>query len=100
MASAEVVQLYLTHPGVAGAPLRALKGFHRVNLERGQKKTISFRLRDRDLSVVDQTGRHRVPAGRVELWVGGGQPVRRSGLPDPVGARTQFTITGEATLPQ
>ena len=32
MAGDEVVQLYLTHPGVAGAPIRALKGFQRVHL--------------------------------------------------------------------
>ena len=31
----EVAQLYLSFPDVAGAPLRALRGFQRVHLEAG-----------------------------------------------------------------
>jgi beta-glucosidase len=99
MAGDEVVQLYLTHPGVAGAALRALQGFQRIHLDRGQRKTVSFTLRDRDLSIVDEAGKHRIVPGNVDVWIGGGQPVARSGLPKPVGARTQFRITTEATLP-
>ncbi len=99
MAGDEVVQLYLTHPGAAAAPLRALQGFQRVHLERGQKRTVSFTLRDRELSVVDDSGKRRIVAGRVDVWVGGRQPVSRPGLPETAGARAQFTITGEATLP-
>lgn len=95
----EVVQLYLSHPGVVGAPLRALKGFQRVHLERGQRKTASFTLRDRDLSIVNERGEHRIVAGKVEVWVGGGQPAARSGLPKPAGVPARFTITDEATLP-
>src|SRR4029077_17394151 len=44
----EVVQLYATHEGVAGAPLRALRGFQRIHLDRGQTKTVTFQLHDRD----------------------------------------------------
>ncbi len=99
MAGDEVVQLYLNHAGVPGAPIRALKGFQRVHLGRGEKKTISFRLHDRDLSVVDETGKHRILPGKVEVWIGGGQPVGRSGLPKTAGVQTQFTILDEATLP-
>jgi beta-glucosidase len=99
MAGDEVVELYLTHPGVAGAPLRALKGFQRVHLARGQKKTVSFTIRDRDLSIVDEAGKHRIVPGTVKVWIGGGQPVSRPGIPKPAGAETQFTITSEATLP-
>jgi beta-glucosidase len=99
MAGDEVVQLYLTHSGVAGAPLRALKGFQRVHLNRGEKKTVSFTLRDRMLSVVDEEGKTRIMPGAVEVWVGGGQPRSRAGLAKAAGATTQFTIAGEATLP-
>jgi beta-glucosidase len=99
MPADEVVELYLTHPGVPGAPLRALKGFQRIHLTRGQKKTVSFTIRDRDLSIVDGSGKHRIVPGTVKVWIGGGQPVSRDGLPKPAGAETQFTITGEATLP-
>jgi beta-glucosidase len=99
MAGDEVVQIYLTHPGVSGAAQRALKGFQRVHLDRGQKKTVSFALGDRDLSIVDADGKHRIVAGVVQVWVGGGQPISRRGLPETAGARTQFTIATDATLP-
>ena len=100
LAGDEVVQLYLTHPGISGAPLRALQGFQRVHLEPGQTKTVTFDLANRQLGVVDETGNHRVLPGKVEVWIGGGQPVSRAGLPKTAGAQTQFTITGEATLPE
>ncbi len=99
VAGEEVVQLYLTHPGIAGAPLRSLKGFQRVQLARGQKRTVSFKLGDRNLSIVDEAGAHRIVPGKVDVWVGGGQPLTRSGLPKTAGAETQFTITSEAKLP-
>jgi beta-glucosidase len=99
MGGDEVVQLYLTHPGIAGTPLRALKGFQRLHLDPGKKKTVTFTLRDRELSLVDDAGRHRILPGKVELWIGGGQPTTRSGLTKASGVSGQFVITQEATLP-
>ena len=99
MAGDEVVQLYLTHPGITGAPLRALQGFQRVHLDRGEKKTVSFTLKDRALSLVDDAGKRRIMPGNVDVWIGGGQPLVRSGLPKTAGAQTKFTITSNATLP-
>jgi beta-glucosidase len=99
MAGEEVVQLYVTHPGKAGAPLRALKGFERVHLDRGQTKTVSFTLSDRALSIVDPDGKRRIEVGTVQLWIGGGQPTTRASLPKTAGAQTQITITSEAALP-
>lgn len=95
----EVAQLYLTHTGVLGAPLRSLQGLQRVHLNAGEQKAISFTLRDRDLSVVDQNGRHRILRGKVDVWVGGGQPISSPGRRAPAGAKRQFMITSEATLP-
>ncbi len=100
MAGDEVVELYLRHPGVAGAPSRALQGFRRLHLDRGEKKTVSFTMRDRDLSIVDPAGKRRIVPGKVEAWVGDGQPVVRQGLPKTSGARAEFAITSEATLPE
>ena len=99
VAGEEVVQLYLTHPGVPGAPLRALKGFQRIHLDKGEKRTVLFTLRARDLSIVDESGKHRIVPGRVDVWVGGAQPVSRKGLTPPAGMKTQFAITSGATLP-
>jgi beta-glucosidase len=99
VAGDEVVQLYLTHPGVAGAPLRALKGFQRIHLDKGEKKTVAFVLRARDLSIVDESGKHKVVPGQVDVWVGGGQPVSRKGLTPAAGLKTQFAIAQAAVLP-
>jgi beta-glucosidase len=100
MAGDEVVELYLTHAGFAGAPLRALQGFQRIHLDRGEKKTVSFTLRDRDLSVVDQAGKRRIVPGRVEVWIGSGQPTALARVPQPAGGRTEFSVTSESTLPE
>jgi beta-glucosidase len=101
--SDEVVQLYLSHGGVDGAPLRALKGFRRVHLKPGETQTVSFELRDRDLSTVDDAGAHRIVAGEVKLWIGGGQPASSkvgSGRKPVAGVASSFTISDSAELPK
>ena len=100
MAGDEVVQLYLTHTGAAGAVLRTLQGFQHVHLDFGQTKPVTFELANRQLSVVDEAGTRRIGPGTVQVWVGGGQPVSRAGLPKTAGVETQFTITGSSTLPE
>jgi beta-glucosidase len=94
----EVVQLYLSHPGAQPAPIRALKGFERVHLKKGETRRISFTLDDRALSRVDAQGRRRVLPGRIDLWVGGGQPVKRDGLDAAPGASLSLELTGTADL--
>jgi beta-glucosidase len=93
MDSDEVVQLYVAHPGVGGAPIRALQGFQRVSIRKGQTKTVSFTLRNRGLSVVDAQGNRRVSPGKVDLWVGGGQPVK-----GVAGSAASLTVTGSSVL--
>ncbi len=88
--------------------IRALKAhrssrsrhFKRVHLKPGEKQTVNFELRDRDLSTVNAAGAHRIEAGDVKLWIGGGQPVGRAGLPKPAVIASQFTITDSAELPK
>jgi beta-glucosidase len=94
----EVVQLYLAHPGVDGAAIRTLAGFHRIHLNAAASETLDFTLRDRDLSIVDESGIRRVVPGAVDVWIGGGQPVAGPGQPQTKGVRTTFTITSGATL--
>lgn len=96
----EVVQLYLTHWGVAGAPIRALAGFQFVHLEPGESQTVSFSLRDRDLSVVDAAGVRQIVPGEVKVWIGGGQPVAGPGQSPAEGVQTGFRITSARTLPE
>ena len=99
MGGDEVVQLYLTHEGVAGAARRELRGFQRIHLARGQSKIVTFSLRDRDLSVVDPKGKRRIVGGTVKAWIGGGQPFAATSKFVTAGVGTQFGITSEKTLP-
>jgi beta-glucosidase len=94
VAGDEVVEMYVTHPGVAGAPIRALAGFERIHLDRGEKKTVSLKLGEREMSVVDEDGTRLVSAGPVEVWIGGGQPVAARGQAAAAGAKVKFEITG------
>jgi beta-glucosidase len=95
----EVVELYLSHTGLAGAPRRALQGFQCIHLDRGEKRVVSFTLRDRDLSVVDQAGKRKMVPGKVALWVGSGQPVAFAGRPPVAGRHIEFSVTSESVLP-
>jgi beta-glucosidase len=94
----EVVQLYLSHLGKAGAPVRALQGFQRIHLKKGERRTVSFTLQGRALSIVDPAGKRRIVPGKVEAWIGGGQPSVRAGLTKTAGAATAFEITGAKVL--
>jgi beta-glucosidase len=91
----EVVQLYLSFPGVPGAPLRALRGFRRVHLEPGASQSVRFELKDRDLSIVNEAGEPIITEGKYSLSIGGGQPA--TGAPTVVGT---FQVKGTKTLPE
>ena len=90
----EVVQLYIGRPGIPGAPIRALVGFQRIHLTRGETRRVHFTIRDRDLSIVDPQGVRRTVPGVVDLWIGGGQP----GGP-AAGVPARFRIVSAATWP-
>ncbi|MCB2409723.1 glycoside hydrolase family 3 C-terminal domain-containing protein [Hymenobacter lucidus] len=75
----EVVQLYVRHPDAQGrVALHALAGFRRVSLKPGEKKTVEFTLTPRQLSVLDDKAHRATQAGRVQLFVGGGQPLSQA----------------------
>ncbi len=94
----EVVQVYLTHPGADGAPLRALAGFRRLHLDPGSSQRVRITVPNRQLSVVGADGTRKILKGNVEIWMGAGQPVIREGLPKTAGVSGTVTINGEATL--
>jgi beta-glucosidase len=98
VAGDEVVELYLSHPGVDGAPIRALVGFERIHLAASASQTVTFTLHDRDLSLVDDHGARRIVPGTVEAWIGGGQPISGPGQPPTQGVSAKFTIASGATL--
>ncbi len=72
----EVVQLYVRHPGATGRVARhALEGFRRINLAPGARQTVSFTLSPRQLSRLDAQARRLEAPGKVQVFVGGGQPL-------------------------
>ncbi len=91
----EVVELYLTFPKLAGAPLRALRGFTRVHLDAGTQQHVRLSLQPRDLSYVNETGDRIVGAGDYLITLGGGQPGTSAAQ-----SETHLTITGEDKLPE
>jgi len=95
VAGDEVVQLYLKFPEVAGAPIRALRGFQRIHLEPGANQKVEFRLNPRDLSMVTETGDIIVAQGKYTLSVGGGQP--GAGVQSVSGT---FEVKGQLMLPE
>jgi beta-glucosidase len=95
MAADEVVQLYLTdQEASAPVPLRALKGFQRVTLKPGEKRTVSFTLEDRAFSLIAADGSRIVEPGRFTITVGGKQP----GLEGTADATTTMVLTGVVEL--
>jgi len=68
---AEVAQLYLAFPSAAGEPPKVLRRFAKVNLMPGEHQTVSFTLKDADVSIWD-TGVHgwRKVAGEYGVLVG------------------------------
>ena len=60
-------------------PIGALKGFDRVHLKKGETKQVSFKLTHEDLALVDSRGNLVQKPGKVEIYIGGGQPNKSEG---------------------
>jgi beta-glucosidase len=89
----EIVQLYLSRRDIEGVPLRSLVGFERIHLKAGETRNLRYTLEDSALSHVDADGVRRIAPGKVDLWIGGGQPERREGLPPVAGVQVTFEVT-------
>ena len=68
----EVVQLYVSGAGAADDPIRQLRGFQRIHLKAGETRTVEFTI-----------GRDVLPKDKVQISVGGGQPIGQ--IPHVVG---------------
>jgi beta-glucosidase len=95
----EVVQVYISHPQRENAPLRSLVGFERITLAPGESRKVGFTLDPSAMSTVDENGGRVVRAGSANVWIGGGQPDRRPGLPAAAGVSVAFDVTGTIALP-
>jgi beta-glucosidase len=91
----EVVQLYVSDVAAsAPLPIRTLQGFLRITLRPGERRTVTFTVTPRQLSLVDAAGRRIVEPGVFEIAVGGKQPAQR-GRGD---ARTTGVVTARVEV--
>jgi len=69
----EVAQIYIHQRyGSASRPVRELKGFARVTLQPGERKTLTFRLGKDELQFWSpQTRQWAVEAAKFDVWAGG-----------------------------
>ncbi|WP_026704744.1 glycoside hydrolase family 3 N-terminal domain-containing protein [Flavobacterium soli] len=69
---AEVVQLYIKDVvGSVTRPVRELKGFERVELKKGEKKTVTFEISSEDLKFYNIDMNNVAEAGDFEVFIGG-----------------------------
>ncbi|GEP50915.1 glycosyl hydrolase [Flavobacterium noncentrifugens] len=68
----EVVQLYIHDQSASLArPVKELKGFELASLKKGESKTITFTLTDKELGFYDNEGNYLVEPGMFKIMVGG-----------------------------
>jgi beta-glucosidase len=71
IAGVETVQLYLHELFTPiSTPVKQLRGFERVTLDPGQKKSVTFSLGPEDLQLLDQDMRWVVVPGTFEIMIG------------------------------
>ena len=71
----EVVELYVKDEKASTPrPIVQLEGFERINLKKGETKTVSFVITPRQLSLINKKGQRVVEPGWFTISVGGKQP--------------------------
>jgi beta-glucosidase len=67
----EVVQLYIRDlVGSVTRPVKELKGFEKINLKKGESKTVSFEISSEDLKFYNLEMKNEAEAGSFEVFVG------------------------------
>jgi beta-glucosidase len=67
----EVVQLYIHDPVASiSQPVRRLRGFERVTLNPGERRTVTFTLDRSDFGFYDNSGKFVVEPGRIDTYAG------------------------------
>jgi beta-glucosidase len=84
MAGDEVAQLYVSDlAATVPVPIRALKGFKRIHLSPGEKKTVTFELAPDAFSVIDENFKRVIRPGDFMIQVGGRQPSKKTAEAEP-----------------
>jgi beta-glucosidase len=85
----EVVQLYLTDVAAsAPVPIRTLVGFDRISLRPGEKRTVTFTITPRQMSLINDNDKRVIEPGEFSISIGGSQ----------VGLRKNFSVSGRFEL--
>lgn len=73
--SDEVVQVYIKdNEASVRVPKHSLCGFKRIHLRSGEKKTVTFEIDKKAMTIVDEAGKRYIENGEFTLYVGGSQP--------------------------
>ena len=81
----EVVQLYLTDTAAtAPVPIRTLVGFERIPLRPREKRSVTFTITPRQMSLIDDSGKRIIEPGEFSIAAGGSQQ----------GLNSRFTVSG------
>jgi len=68
----EVVQLYLTDVAAsAPVPIRTLVGFERISLQPREKRTVTFTIAPRQMSLIDNNDKRVIEPGEFAISIGG-----------------------------
>jgi len=87
----EVVQLYLTDTAAsAPVPIRTLVGFDRISLRPREKRTVTFTITPRQMSLIEDGGKRVIEPGEFTVYLGGGQP----GFKGTSGLSGRFLVSG------
>ncbi len=79
IAGDEVVQLYISDiVASVNIPKWELRGVNRIKLEPGEKSTVKFTIKKRQLALIDDDGKCLLEPGKFRFYVGGQQPDSRS----------------------
>src|ERR1051325_7675699 len=82
----EVVQLYLTDVAASvPVPIRTLVGFERISLRPHEKRTVTFTITPRQMSLIDNNDKRVIEPGEFLISVGGSQQ----------GLRGRFLVSGK-----
>jgi beta-glucosidase len=90
----EVVEMYVKLLDTSvPVPIHALKGFKRVHLKAGEKKTVDFILQPEHLSLINDSNKRVTEPGKVRLFIGGCQPGPKALVSGAV-LTTDIEVTG------
>jgi beta-glucosidase len=92
----EVVQLYVSHVNsTTPTPICTLKAFRRISLNPQEKQKVKFALTPSDFAKIDLYGNSIETSGKINIFVGGGQPKYSNGLSNTLTIKGKPIVTNQ-----